>query len=87
MAAAAGRRARGVGAQEAEVLGGGRRLRHRPIPLGGELQEALDPGAGVLQPLVAMRKEQDQPAPLRPLRLARREELVEDGLGDVNEVA
>jgi hypothetical protein len=56
---------------------------------GGEHEEALDPGRGVLRalPLVAVREQQDQPGGLPPLVLGGDDELVDDDLRAVDEVA
>ena len=54
-----------------------------------ELQEALDARARVLRPLplVAVRQQQHEAARLAPLRLGAGEELVDDHLRAVHEVA
>ena len=57
--------------------------------LGGHLQEALEPRAGVLGPLpfVAVRQQHDQAAVQAPLGTGRGDELVDHDLGAVGEVA
>ena len=60
------------------------------VVLGGELQEALEPGAGVLRalPFVAVRQQQHQRRASAPTwRAPRDDELVDDHLGAVGEVA
>ena len=76
-------------AQEMEVRGGRRRIDHAHVALGAQGQEALDARARVLGPLalVAVGQEQDEAHRLAPLGLAAREELVDDDLGPVHEVA
>ena len=78
-----------LGAQQVEVLGGGRRHRHPEVVPGAQRQEPLDPGRGVLGPLalVAVRQQQGEPGVLPPLVLGRDEEVVDDDLGAVHEVA
>jgi hypothetical protein len=53
------------------------------------LQEALEPGRGVLRPLafIAVRQQADEARHAQPLALARRDELVEQHLRAVGEVA
>ena len=69
----------------ADVLG----VDDADVLLRGQLQEALEPGARMLGPvaLVAVRQQQRQPRRLAPLREARDEELVDDDLRAVHEVA
>src|SRR5690606_5570352 len=54
-----------------------------------ELQETLEPRRRMLGALalVAVRKEQREPAEPAPLRLARADELIDNDLGAVREVA
>ena len=68
---------------------GGRRLADLQVVLGRELQEALDARARVLGPLplVAVRQQQHEPGEQPPLVLAGGEELVDDDLRAVGEVA
>ena len=72
-----------------EVLRRRRAVRDPDVLLGGELEEALELRARVLGPvpLVPVRQEQRQPRGLPPLREAGDEELVDDDLGAVDEVA
>src|SRR5258708_22235805 len=59
------------------------------VAVGAQLQEALEPRTGMLRPLalVAVRQQQRQPRARAPLRLARGDELVDDDLRAVDEVA
>ena len=54
-----------------------------------ELDEALDAGAGMFRPLafVAVRKKHDQAGEQVPLGFSGTDELVDDGLSNVGEVA
>src|SRR5437667_8997103 len=72
-----------------EVLRGGRGLADMDVVLARELEEALDARARVLGPLsfVAVREEQHEAGQKPPLVLARAEELVDDDLGAVREIA
>ena len=72
-----------------EVLRARGAVRNPDVVLRAELEEALEPGAGVLRAvaLVAVRQEQRQPRGLPPLRPACDEELVDDDLRTVREVA
>ena len=78
-----------LAAQQVEVLRGRRGVRDADVALGGELQEALEAGAGVLGPraLVAVRQQQRQPRGLAPLGRPAGDELVDDDLRAVGEVA
>ena len=78
-----------LAAQQVEVLGGGARVGDADVALGGQRQEALDAGAGVLRPgaLVAVREQQGEAAGLSPLGLAGDDEAVDDHLAGVGEVA
>ena len=78
-----------LAAQQVEVLGGGGRVGDADVALGGEREEALDAGAGVLRPgaLVAVRQQQGEAAGLPPLGLAGDDEGVDDHLAGVGEVA
>ena len=72
-----------------EVLPGGGRIRHVHIPFRAQLQEALESRARVLRPLPLepMREQEDDARILPPLRPVRGEELIDDRLRDVGEVA
>ena len=82
-------RAHHLPAQHVEHLRGRRRHAHLHVVLGAELQEALEARRGMLRPLpfVAVRQEQREPADAAPLGLARADELVDDHLRAVREVA
>ncbi len=71
------------------VARGRRRVRHPHVARGAELQKALRPGRAVLRALalVAVRQQQHEPAGLPPLGLAGGQELVDDDLRAVDEVA
>ena len=72
-----------------EVLGRRRRLGDLDVVLGRQGEESLEPRAGVLGALalVAVRQQQDEAARLLPLVFAGDDELVDDDLGAVDEVA
>ena len=78
-----------LAAQQVEVLGGRRAVRDLEVVLGAELQEALDARARVLRPLalVAVREQQHETAHALPLGVGGGDELVDDHLGAVREVA
>ena len=78
-----------LAAQEVEVLCGGGGLRDLHVLLRGELEVALDAGGGVLRPLafVAVRQKKDDAGEQAPLGFAGGEELVDDDLRAVGEVA
>ena len=82
-------RAQGLPAQQVEVLCGGGRLTYLHVVAGGEVEVALDACAGVFGALalVAVRQQQDQAGEQVPLGLARRDELVDDDLRAIGEVA
>ena len=66
-----------------------RGIRDAQVAFGGELQEALEPRARMFRPLafVAVRQQQRQARGLTPLRLTRGDELIDDDLRAVDEVA
>ncbi len=76
-------------AQHVEELRRRRQVADLDVVLGGELQEPLDARARVLGPLPleAVRQEQDEARQARPLVLGRDDELVDDDLRRVREVA
>src|SRR5581483_7101585 len=76
-------------AQQMEILRRRRGIRDLHIPLGGQLQEPLEPRARVLRAaaLVAVRQQQHDARALTPLRAIGGQELVNDRLGDVHEIA
>ncbi len=76
-------------AQEVEILRRGRHVRDLDVVLGAGLQEALEPRGRVLRALalVAVGEQQHDAAGALPLRLAADDELVDDHLRAVGEVA
>ena len=72
-----------------EVLGRCCRVRHPDILLRSQLEEPLQPGARVLRAVafIAVREEQRQPRGLPPLRQPGDDELVDDALRVVDEIA
>ncbi len=77
-------------AQQMEVAGRRRRCGDAHVVLGAQLQEALDPGGGVVRSLALVAvggEEQDHAGVLAPLLLGGGDELVDDRLGAVDEVA
>ena len=76
-------------AQEMEILRGVRGLAIWMLSFRGELNEALDAGAGVLRTLafVAVRQQHHEAGEQIPLVFSGADELVDDDLGDVDEVA
>src|ERR1700691_4198213 len=78
-----------LSAQQVEVLRGGGRLRDLDIVLRGELHVAFHARAGMLWTLylVAVREEHDEAGEQTPLGFARGEELVDDDLRAVGEIA
>src|SRR5580765_3684323 len=76
-------------AQEMEILRGVAGLRDLDIVFSGELNEALDASAGVFRALafVAVGQQHDDTGEQIPLGFASTDELVNDGLRDVDEVA
>ena len=79
----------GLAAQQVEVLRRRRRVGDPDVALGGELEEALQARGGVLgaRALVAVGQQQRQARGLAPLGEAGDDELVDDHLGAVDEVA
>ncbi len=79
----------GLAAQQVEVVRRGGGVRHPHVVLRAELQEALRAAGRVVRALalLAVREQQHQRGLLAPLHLAGREELVDDRLGAVDEVA
>ena len=75
--------------QEVEELTGGCAVRNADVVLRRELEEALEAGARMLGPvsLVSVREEKREPRSLPPLRAAGYDELVDDDLRSVDEVA
>jgi len=83
------RRGRGLHAQEVEVVSGRRGVRDAEVVFGAQLQEALEPRARMLRAaaFVTVRQQQRQTRDLPPLRLPGRDELIDDDLRAVEEVA
>ncbi len=75
--------------QQVEVLRRGRAVGDADVDVGGELQEALGTRARVVGPLpfVRVRQQQDERRALPPLAARRHQELVDDDLRAVDEVA
>ncbi len=75
-------------AQKVEVLGGGGAVGDADVIPGRELEEPLQPAAGVLRPLPleAVRQEHHQRRMLPPLRAGGDEELVDEHLGAIDKV-
>ena len=78
-----------LAAQDVEVVGRRRAVGDLHVVFGAKLQEALEPRRGVLRPLafIAMRQQADEARHAQPLALARRDELVDDDLRAVGEIA
>ena len=76
-------------AQDVEIVGRGAAVGHLQIVLGAQLQIALQPGRRVLRPLalVAVRQKHGQARHTQPLALAGGDELVDQHLGAVGEIA
>ena len=76
-------------AEEVEVLRRGGRVDDPDVLLCGQLEEPLEACARMLQsvPLVAVRKKKREAGRLAPLREPGNEELVDDDLRAVDEVA
>ena len=83
------RRVERLAPQQVEVLRRRRAVRDADVLLRGELEEPLEPRARVLGavPLVAVRQQEREPRRLAPLREAGGDELVDDDLRAVDEVA
>ena len=78
-----------MAAEEVEVVGGGGGVGDDPVVLGAELEEALEPGAGVLRPLavVAVGKKESNVGGDAPFGFCGGDVLVDLGLGAVGEIA
>ena len=72
-----------------EVLRGARRLANLNVVEGGKLEEPLNARAGMLGALAfeAVRQEEHDAAEAAPLGFSAGDELVDDNLGGVGEVA
>src|SRR5271165_5929024 len=75
--------------KQVKILRGVGGLRDLNIVFGGKLQEALNAGAGVFRSLalVAVGKKKNEAGEQAPLGFAGRDELIDDGLPDIHEVA
>ena len=71
-----------------EVLARRRRVGNRHVAFGAQLEEPLQARARVLRalPFVAVREQHHHRGILRPLRAIGRDELVDHGLRDVDEI-
>ena len=78
-----------LAAQQVEILRGGGGLANLHVVARGELQVALDARAGMLRSLafVAVRQQQDEAGEQIPLVFAGADELIDDDLRAVGEVA
>ena len=76
-------------AQQLKILRGVRRLANLNVVLGGELQVALDAGAGMFRALalIPVRQQQHDAGGQIPLVLARADELIDDHLRAVGKIA
>ena len=81
--------AQSLAAQQMKILRGVRGLRDLDVVFRGELQEALDAGAGVFRSLafVPVRQKHDDAGEQIPFGFSGGDELIDDGLRDVDEVA
>ena len=81
--------AQGLTAQQMKILRGVRGLRDLDIVLRGELQEALDAGAGVFRSLafVAVGQKHHEAGEQAPLGFSGGNKLIDDGLRDVYEIS
>src|SRR6202140_1773700 len=81
--------AQSLAAEQMEILRGVGRLRDLNIVLGCELDESLDARAGMFRSLafVAVREKHHNAREQVPLGFAGADELVDDSLCDVDEVA
>ncbi len=76
-------------AQRMEIVGRRGAVEHLHVVFGAKLQETLGAGRRVLGPLtfIAMRQQHHQPAHAQPFAFARGDELVDDHLCAVDEIA
>src|ERR1700738_1976383 len=81
--------AKGLAAQEVEILSGIRGLDDLNVVVGRKLDEALDTGTGMLRALafVTVGQQQDETGEQVPLGFAGADELIDDGLRHVYEVS
>ena len=78
-----------LAAEHVEVVRRARAIGDLNVVLGGELQETFEASRGVFRPLalVAVRQQHDEARQAEPLALARDDELIDDDLRAVDEVA
>src|SRR6266852_2360065 len=81
--------AQSLTAEQVKILRGVGRLRDLDIVFGGKLEEALDAGAGMFWSLafVAVREKKNEAGEQVPFSFACGDELVDDSLPNVDEVA
>ena len=79
----------GLTTEEVEIGRRRRRIGHGHVVLGAQLEEAFDACRRVVRPLafVPMRQKKDDRGALTPFLLRAADELVDDGLGTIEEVA
>ena len=79
----------GLAAQQVEVLRRSGTVGDPDVAFRGQLEKPLEPGARVLRtlPFVPVRQQQHQPGGEAPLGETARDELVDDDLGAIDEVA
>ena len=79
----------GLSTKKVEIGCGRRGTRDRHVVLGAQLQVALDSRGRMIGPLalIPVRQQKHHTRPLAPLLFRARNELVDDGLGSVREVA
>src|SRR5262245_49177437 len=75
--------------QDVKIIRGRGAVRDLPVVLGAELEIALEPRRGMFRPLalIAMRQQEDEPRHAEPFALARGNELIDDDLRAVGEIA
>src|SRR6266508_2944061 len=75
--------------QHMKILRGGGWIADLDVILGARLEKSLEARAGVLRalPFIAMRQKQNNPAGALPLRFRRHDELIDDGLRAIGEIA
>ena len=80
---------KGLAAQQVEILGGVRGLDDLNIVFGCKLDESLDAGTGMLRALafVTVGQQQDETGEQIPLGFTGADELIDDGLRDVDKVS
>ena len=75
--------------QYMEIIRGSRAIGDLHIVVGAKLQESLQPRGRMLRSLtlIAMGQQQNQPGHAQPLHFARRNELIDDHLRAIGEIA